>query len=527
LSLFTLLVGRYWRTDAADPHWPDRDRLIVSGTAQGPLPEGAMTVEGPPGLAVGVAAGMAIAERLLAARFGRAIVDHRTWLLAQARDLGAGPAQETLAVASALRLGRLAVLAAMPQRDARLLTRFSAAGWMVRTVLAGDERETEGALSAALRSQKPTLIVETGRAEPGWMAAARAAESGAGDGQEPGAAEAAMERGETGTAARRSWLKRLRRHAQREAFGHALTCHYPPGWHRAAYAEDTPPEPSASPEIATKRALSRLTATLPELTTLPFHDGLAIGERLGEAFPAPAQGGAPIWDGLDQAALACAAGMALHGGLLPVLRCAAGQAEFARPVLRLAVQNGARLLQIAAAEDAGGEMPPAPAGAGILTPYDTAEALDCLVLALRQPAGPSILILPPETPPAPPAGHRLCARGGYLVHDVARRDVTLLVAGAGMALAAAVRASLAAQGREAALVSIPSRSLFAVQDANYQEAVLGSAPRVWFGGATRFAGLAGLGDMLVDLDAPEAADRIVRRILAQTRAVPSGAAAAS
>jgi hypothetical protein len=33
--------------------------------------------------------------------------------------------------------------------------------------------------------------------------------------------------------------------------------------------------------------------------------------------------------------------------------------------------------------------------------------------------------------------------------------------------------------------------------------------------------------MLVDLDAPEAADRIVRRILAQTRAVPSGAAAAS
>jgi transketolase len=177
LSLFTLLVGRYWRTDAADPHWPDRDRLIVSGTAQGPLPEGAMTVEGPPGLAVGVAAGMAIAERLLAARFGRAIVDHRTWLLAQARDLGAGPAQETLAVASALRLGRLAVLAAMPQRDARLLTRFSAAGWMVRTVLAGDERETEGALSAALRSQKPTLIVATARSRAPrrrrWSAARR------------------------------------------------------------------------------------------------------------------------------------------------------------------------------------------------------------------------------------------------------------------------------------------------------------------------------------------------------------------
>jgi transketolase len=222
-----------------------------------------------------------------------------------------------------------------------------------------------------------------------------------------------------------------------------------------------------------------------------------------------------VWDGLDQAAWACAAGMALHGGLLPVLRCTRRQAALAGPALRLVAQKSARLLQIVAADEDDEELPPVPTGAGILTPYDSAEALDCLVLALRQPASPSILVLPPPLSLSMPPGHRLSARGGYLVHDADRRDVTLLVAGAFMAVAAAVRTALVAQGLDAALVSIPSRSLFAAQDATYQGMVLGSALRVYFGGAVRFAGLAGLADMVVEPNPTEDTARLVHRIRAR------------
>ena len=87
-----------------------------------------------------------------------------------------------------------------------------------------------------------------------------------------------------------------------------------------------------------------------------------------------------------------------------------------------------------------------------------------------------------------------------------------------MPLAAAARAMLAAQGYEGALVSIPSRSLFAAQDPAYRAMVLGTAPRVYFGSATRFAGLAGADDAVVDLDRPDDLARNVQRLCARLHA---------
>ena len=516
MSLLATLIGRHVRQDEADPHWPDRDRLMMSGPSQTPAPEGATMVDGPPGLALGAAVGMAIAERLLGARFGRSLVDHRIWLAAQPQDLAAGTAQEALGVASAFMLGRLAVIAAMPQRDARLLARFAAAGWTVRAVPAGDEREADSALSAAARSQKPTLIVETGKPEAGAVPPLRPA-------QEDGAGEAGpVQSGRQGPTARRAWLKRLRRHAQREAFQQAFACHYPPGWHRAAYAEDTPAERPAAPEAAVLRALGRLSAALPGLAALPLKDMPAASTPHGAPHGAIFPHTLLSWDGLDQAAAACAAGMALHGGVLPILRCSPLQVEAALPAMRLTARTGARLLHVTVRADDAADAHYAPAGVSVLTPCDTAEALDCLVLALRQPANPSLLVLPPPTPPTPPpSAHRLCARGAYLMHDPADRQVTLFVAGAALPLADAVRHALAAEQVAAALVSIPSRSLFAAQDTTYQSSVLGNAPRVYFGNAARFAGLAGLEDMLVDPGRDTDPERIATRIGSRLRRVPA------
>ena len=108
------------------PHWPDRDRFVLSaghgsmliyallhltgyarptldeikgfrqlgspcaGHPENFLLEGVEATTGPLGQGVGMAVGMAIAERHLNAEFGDDLVDHRTWVIAGDGDLMEG-----------------------------------------------------------------------------------------------------------------------------------------------------------------------------------------------------------------------------------------------------------------------------------------------------------------------------------------------------------------------------------------------------------------------------------------------------
>ena len=83
-----LLFARHLRFDSADPDWADRDRLVLA-PALAPMAEALADLAGLPpgwcesyGLPLGAGLGMVLAERLLAARFGRSLVDHRAWVFA-------------------------------------------------------------------------------------------------------------------------------------------------------------------------------------------------------------------------------------------------------------------------------------------------------------------------------------------------------------------------------------------------------------------------------------------------------------
>ena len=110
----TVLFSEFLKFDPADPQWPDRDRFVLSaghgsmllysllfltgypgmdikqlenfrqlGSKTAGHPEfghapGIETTTGPLGQGIGNAVGMALAERLLNARLGDAVVDHQT-----------------------------------------------------------------------------------------------------------------------------------------------------------------------------------------------------------------------------------------------------------------------------------------------------------------------------------------------------------------------------------------------------------------------------------------------------------------
>ncbi|MFN7633113.1 MAG: transketolase-like TK C-terminal-containing protein, partial [Acetobacteraceae bacterium] len=121
---------------------------------------------------------------------------------------------------------------------------------------------------------------------------------------------------------------------------------------------------------------------------------------------------------------------------------------------------------------------------------------------------PSVLALSRQNLPAlrDDAGENRSARGAYVIAEATgARDATIVATGSEVEIALTARKDLSAQRIEVAVVSAPCFELFAIQDASYREAVLGSAPRIgieaacgfgwerWLGAEGAFLGMAGFG----------------------------------
>ena len=472
-----LLMARHMRFDAADPQWPDRDRLVVAQGAAG-LGEATSALLGAapglfhqPGQALGASTGLALAERMLTGRFGRSLVDHRTWQLGGGAELATGPVQEAACLAGRLRLGRLTMIAAVPEADLPGLAGFAANGWAVRRTTAGDAGEVAAALSAAARSFKPTLIVCVTHAAAAEMTPC------ADGAQVWGAA------GRRNAGARRSWLKRLARHASRPDFDRAVAGGLQPGW-QAPLVEPgrlSAPEERVSTAQAVQRAIAVLSPTMSGLTALPGDAGWALPSTQAE--PAAAR---ELCGKLTQASAAVTAGLALHGGLMTLAVHRLGDVAHVQPALHDLALEGLRHTQImmepATPCPVSGQHAALHAmqNVTVFRPADAAEAMECLALAFRRTSGPSVLLL--SDAPAPVLAERPArtpsARGGYVVAETAgERVATLVASGAELHLAMQARALLATSGIEVAVVSLPCWTVFAAQDPEWVAQVLGPAPR--------------------------------------------------
>lgn len=203
-----VLWTRFLKHNPGDPHWPDRDRFVLSaghgsmllyallhltgydlsiddlkhfrqwesktpGHPENFMTPGVETTTGPLGQGMATAVGMAIAERWLATQFNRPglnIVDHYTYVICSDGDLMEGISHETSSLAGHLKLGKLILLYDSNQisLDGKLdlsfsedvSQRFEAYGWHVLRADGHSMPEVAHALAEAkAETERPSLII--------------------------------------------------------------------------------------------------------------------------------------------------------------------------------------------------------------------------------------------------------------------------------------------------------------------------------------------------------------------------------
>lgn len=203
-DIASTLYTRFLSHDPQNPHWPDRDRFVLSaghgsmllysvlylsgyeditideikkfrqiGARTAGHPEygyaaGIETTTGPLGQGIANGVGMALSERILNAKFGDSIVDHYTYVLVGDGCLMEGISQEAIGLAGHLELNKLIVLwddnnitidgAVSLSDKTDQVARFQASGWNTISVDGHDQEAIAKAIEQAKTSPKPTFI---------------------------------------------------------------------------------------------------------------------------------------------------------------------------------------------------------------------------------------------------------------------------------------------------------------------------------------------------------------------------------
>jgi transketolase len=563
----TVLFTRHLKFDPTDPDWPDRDRFVLSaghgsmllysllyllGYEDMPLNElarfrqlgsktaghpeyghaaGIETTTGPLGQGLANAVGMALAERIMNARFGDALVDHHTYVIASDGDLMEGISHEAISLAGHLKLNRLIVLfddnsvtidGPLELSDSTdQVKRFEAAGWWAFRIDGHDPAAIDIALAEARKSDRPVLIAA--KTIIGKGAPTKAGTSSS-HGSPLGAEEIAGARkalgwpyepfvapdeavgawrmaGRRSRPAREAWGERLAAAdaATRAEFIRRIAGDIGPELDEAiaelkrGYAE-TPQK--VATRKASELALESINAVLPETIggSADLTPSNNTKTKALQPIAAGHYGGRFLHYGIREHAMAAAMnGMALHGGLIPYSGTFLIFSDYCRPAIRLSALMRQRVVYVMTHDSIGlGEDGPthqpveqlaalrAMPNLAVYRPADAVETAECWQLALNDRARPSLLALTRQNLAQVREGYteaNLCARGAYeLVAADGTPQVSIFATGSEVAVALEARALLENRGIAARVVSVPSFERFAEQDEAYREAVIGSAP---------------------------------------------------
>jgi transketolase len=573
----TVLFEKHLRFDASAPDWPDRDRFILSaghgsmllysllyltgspdmtleqvknfrqlGSITAGHPEyghakGIETTTGPLGQGLANAVGFAIAEEFLRAKWGKKIMDHRTWVIAGDGCLMEGVSQEAIALAGRQELSRLIVLwdnngitidgkVSIADRTDQM-ARFAASGWDVFECDGHDPADIDRALSEAKASPRPAMVACKTHIALGHAAQDTAKGHGAltdandlaaakqgygwphGPFEVPAEIKAEWEAiGARGATEREEWETRF-----------ALLSDSKQAEFRRAFAGETPQRLSATiralkkqvstsrPKVATRKAsemaLEVINPILPE--TMGGSADLTGSNNTKTAdlgiFEPENRKGRYIHYGIREHGMAAAInGMALHGGVRPYGGTFMCFADYARPSMRLSALMGLPVQYVMTHDSIGlGEDGPthqpvehlamlrATPNMLVFRPADAVETAEAWEIALQQTSTPSVLALSRQGLPTVRTEHKtknLTAQGAYVLAEAeGKRQALLMATGSEVAIALAARDLLQAEGIGTRVVSMPCWEIFEETDEAYRRRVLPAGPvRVAVEAAIRF-----------------------------------------
>ena len=562
----TVLFTKFLKFDPQNPHWADRDRFILSaghgsmllysllyltgyedmtidqikhfrqlGSKTAGHPEyghatGIETTTGPLGQGLGNSVGFALAERIMNAKFGDALVDHYTYVLAGDGCLMEGISQEAISLAGHLKLNKLILIwdnnnisidGAVSLADSTdQLARFAASGWNTIAIDGHDPEAIAQALEAAKRSDRPTMIAA--KTTIGFGAPNKAGTNKV-HGSPLGAEEIAAARkalgweypafevpsdvldawrlaGLNAGKKRKDWEKRLAdaNAETRSEFERRMRGDLPAGFDDVI-AEYKKKLAADKPKVATRKssemALEVINGVVPETiggsADLTGSNNTKTSQT--KSITPTSYGERYVHYGIRELGM-CAAmnGMALHGGVIPYSGTFLCFSDYARPAMRLASLMGIRSIfvmthdSIGLGEDGPTHQPVEHLAALraipnhlVFRPADATEAAECWQIALESTTAPSTLALTRQNLPAVRTEfteENLCRYGAY---ELATADgdavVTIFATGSEVEIALAARALLQGHGHPTRVISVPCVELFEKQDAAYRAAIIGNA----------------------------------------------------
>ncbi len=559
----TILFTEFLKFDASKPHWLDRDRFILSaghgsmllysllhltgykdvsindlknfrqigakcaGHPEFGHLEGIETTTGPLGQGIANAVGMALAERMLAARIGGDLINHKTYCIAGDGCLMEGISQEAISVAGHLGLNKLVLLwddnsisidgHTSIATSENMKMRFEACNWNVIEIDGHNFTQIRDALSKAQTSDKPTMIAcktTIGYGSPNKAGSEKAHGSPLGADEIVKTREKLiwehtpflipqelqdiwLDAGKRSEKIRTNWeekfakldstkaseLKRILNKELPKDFAHKITA-----FKEKIFAE----KPKQATRKSSQIALEFLTGELAELIggSADLTESVLTKTSHTKAISKDNFANRYIHYGVREHAMgAIMNGLALHSKFIPFGGTFMVFSDYMKPAIRLAALMKQQLIYIFTHDSIGlGEDGPTHQpiehlamlrgvpNLNVFRPADAQETIECFEIALKTKETPSAMVLTRQNLPFLQHQFKVnnsCEHGGYVISDTKDHQVVILATGSEVHVAIETQEKLKLQGINARVVSIPCLDIFAKQSEAYKRQILG------------------------------------------------------